>query len=336
MSLVPTTMVNKMIAESSFKPAWWLGNAHAQTIFPVLMRSLKAPIDRTERFELPDGDFIDLSWAVNGLSKDAPLVIFLHGLGGDVNSKYVSGLLHAVNQCGWRGLLMHFRGASAEINRLPRAYHSGDTADIDCLLRALEKREPRTKKAIVGISLGGNVLLKWLGEQGSQSMVHAAVAVSVPFKLGLVADRINQGFSRLYQKHLLERMRSVFKRKLEGHAHDFPPSCSKLDSIQCFWTFDENITAPLNGFPHVHAYYREASSSQYLVNIATPTLIIHALDDPFMTPAIVPKEAELSKDITLELSHKGGHVGFITGNVPGMPVYWLDQRIPQFLYNYFE
>ena len=334
MNLALITMGNNMITESPFKPAWWLANAHAQTLYPVFTRYLTAPIDNMERFELPDGDFIDLAWAVNGVSKDAPVVVFLHGLGGNVNSKYVAGLLHAVNKCGWRGVLMHFRGASAEINRLPRAYHSGDTADLDCWLRALEKREPHTKKALVGISLGGNVLLKWLGEQGAQPLVHAAVAVSVPFKLGLVADRINQGFSRIYQKHLLQRMRNVFKQKIENHADDFPASFSKLDSIQCFWTFDENITAPLNGFPHVHAYYREASSAQYLINIATPTLVIHALDDPFMTPAVVPKAEELSKDIRLELSSGGGHVGFITGNVPGVPVYWLDQRVPEFLQEY--
>lgn len=334
MSLALITMVRTMIADSSFKPAWWLSNPHSQTLYPVLTRHLKAPIDKNERFELPDGDFVDLSWAVNGLADDSPLVVFLHGLGGNVNSKYVAGLLTAFNQCGWRGVLMHFRGASHEPNRLPKAYHSGDTADLDVLLRALKQREPQTKKAVVGISLGGNVLLKWLGEQGTQSLVDAAVAVSVPFSLAVVADRVNQGFSRLYQTHLLERLRGVFKRKLEMHPDSLPPACHNLDALQCFWTFDENVTAPLHGFQHVHAYYRESSSTQYLVDIATPTLIIHALDDPFMTREIVPKEAQLSKDITLEISRGGGHVGFITGHVPGVPVYWLDQRIPQYLREY--
>ena len=185
-------------------------------------------------------------------------------------------------------------------------------------------------KAIVGVSLGGNVLLKWLGEQGSQSLVQAAVAVSVPFELRKVADRINQGFSRFYQAYLLRRLRVVFKRKLDKHADGLPPSIANIDSLDCFWTFDENITAPLHGYPHVHAYYREASSRQYLANIQTPTLIIHALDDPFMTPDAIPTVDELSKDVILELSHKGGHAGFITGRVPGRPIYWLDQRIPQF------
>ena len=323
-----------MITSSSFKPAWWLINAHAQTLFPTLTRRLQTPIDSRERFELPDGDFIDLSWAVNGLDSNSPLVVLLHGLGGNDQSTYVAGLLKAFNRCGWRGVLMHFRGASSEPNRLARVYHSGDTSDVDYLLHALAKREPHTKKAVVGVSMGGNVLLKWLGEQGSQSLVHAAAAISVPFQLGMVADRVNQGFSRIYQAYLLRSLREVLTRKLERHADSLPPSVKQLDSLRCFWTFDEHVTAPLHGYPHVHAYYREASSRRYLVHIKTPTLIVHALDDPFMTPAILPRPNELSKDITFELSQKGGHVGFISGHVPGMPVYWLDQRIPRFLHDY--
>lgn len=323
-----------MIIQSSFKPAWWLLNPHTQTLYATLVRQVKTPIDKIERFELPDGDFVDLAWAVNGLRQDAPLVILLHGLGGDANSKYAAGLLHALNQCGWRGVLMHFRGASHEPNRLPRAYHSGDTQDLDCLLHALAQREPSTKKAVVGVSLGGNVLLKWLGETGSQALIDAAVAVSVPFKLGLVADRINQGFSRVYQKHLLGRLRHVFYRKLKSNADNLPLSFAKLNALHCFWTFDEHVTAPLHGFPHVHAYYREASSKQYLVNIATPTLIIHALDDPFMIPEVVPKEDELSSDVLFELSQRGGHVGFVSGRIPGRPVYWLDHRVPLYLQDY--
>ena len=335
MSLARTIMEVRMTVNSPFKPAWWLSNTHLQTLFPTLTRRLKTPIDGQERFELPDGDFVDLAWAINGLDSNTPLVVLLHGLGGDANSTYVAGLLTAVNRCGWRGVLMHFRGASHEPNRLPRAYHSGDTGDIDCVIRAIAKREPQTKKAIIGVSLGGNVLLKWLGEQGSQSLVHAAVAISVPFKLGMVADRINRGFSRLYQAHLLGRLRFVFARKLEKYADSFPISRNKLNSLRCFWTFDEHVTAPLNGFSHVHDYYRESSSRQYLVKIDTPTLIIHALDDPFMTPEVLPQPEELSETITLEVSHKGGHVGFISGKVPGKPVYWLEQRVPELLSQFF-
>ena len=325
-----------MIIESAFKPAWWLANAHVQTLFPTLTRRQQTPVDHQERFELLDGDFVDLAWAINGLDDNTPLVILLHGLGGDASSTYVTGLLHAFNRCGWRGVLMHFRGASHEPNRLLRAYHSGDTGDIDSLLRDLARREPHTKKAIVGVSLGGNVLLKWLGEQGShsQSLVHAAVAVSVPFQLRSVADRVNQGFSRVYQAYLLRRMCTVFQRKLDCQEHLLPPYVKLMNSYHCFWTFDEHVTAPLHGYSNVHAYYREVSSRQYLVNIKTPTLIIHSLDDPFMTPDAVPMGNELSKDVILELSRRGGHVGFITGHVPGKPIYWLDKRIPQYLHDF--
>ena len=320
-----------MIVNSAFKPAWWLTNKHMQTMYSTFMRHVKAPIDSIERFELPDGDFVDLAWAENGLSLDAPLVVFLHGLGGSVDSTYVAGQLRAFNQQGWRAVLMHFRGASHEPNRLPRAYHSGDTCDLDCLLNALAKREPHTKKALVGFSLGGNVALKWLGEHGSQSIVQAAVAVSVPYQLRLVADSVNRGFARFYQVYLLSRLREVFIRKLKMEGNSLPFAEKELDALRCFWTFDENITARLHGFPHVHAYYRESSSRQYLKHINTPTLLIHALDDPFMTPEVLPGEDELSSQVTLEISSRGGHVGFVSGGVPGMPEYWLDKRIPAFL-----
>ena len=305
-------------------------------MFSTLMRRAVAPVDKHERFELPDGDFIDLAWAINGLSDDTPLVILLHGLGGNVDSTYVAGQLRAFNRQGWRGLLMQFRGASKEPNRLPRAYHSGETSDLDCLLRALAQREPHTKKALVGVSLGGNVLLKWLGENNCQSIICAAVAVSVPYQLRLVADRVNQGFSRCYQRYLLKRLRGVFLRKLERYPDALPWTAADLAAARCFWTFDEAITAPLYGFAHVHDYYRQSSSRQYLNRITIPTLLIHALDDPFMTPEVLPGADELSEHVTLELSQQGGHVGFITGFVPGRPIYWLEQRVPDFLRDYFS
>ncbi|KTD61537.1 hydrolase [Legionella spiritensis] len=323
-----------MIVASEFRPAWWLANAHGQTLFPTLTRKIRAQVDYNERVELPDGDFIDLAWMVNGVDKDAPLVILLHGLGGSIQSTYAGGLMSAFNRCGWRAMLMHFRGAGEEPNRLPRAYHSGDTADLDYLLRLLTEREPDTRKAVVGVSLGGNVLLKWLGEQRKQTLIDTAVAVSVPFELRLVADKMTQGFARVYQAYLLRSLKKVFSRKTKMLNGELPPALTQMDQCRCFWTFDEKVTAPLHGFPHVHAYYRRASSRPFLRYIETPTLIIHACDDPFMTPDVLPSAYELSKDVTLELSEKGGHVGFITGNMPGFPVYWLEERIPAHLRAY--
>ncbi|KGP62567.1 alpha/beta hydrolase, partial [Legionella norrlandica] len=205
-----------MIVNSSFKPIWWLNNNHMQTLYPTLIKKrLKPSIDFYERLELPDGDFIDLAWSLNGLNDKAPLVVLLHGLGGGINSVYVSGLMQAFTNAGFRSVLMHFRGASEEPNRVLRAYHSGDTADFHYFLGILAKREPITKKAAVGISLGGNVLLKWMGEIAVPLWLDAAVAVSVPFQLNLVADKMNQGFSRLYQAYLLKRLRHTFFKKLD-------------------------------------------------------------------------------------------------------------------------
>ncbi len=319
-----------MIIESQFKPAWWLTNPHAQTIYSSMKHPIKPHIDKMEKLDLPDGDFVNLAWSTANLSEDSPLIIILHGLGGCVNSSYVARFMHAFNQQGWRAVLMHFRGAGQEPNKLPRAYHSGETSDLDYLVHVLQQREPNTKKVIVGVSLGGNVLLKWLGEKGSQSSITAGVAVSVPFVLNIIADRMNIGFSRFYQTHLLNSLKEVFARKA-NYLQDPPEAIKKATECNCFWTFDDQVTAPLHGFSGAHAYYRESSSRQYLKNIATPTLIIHSIDDPFMTKDVIPKEEELSESVILELSKKGGHVGFISGNTPGVPAYWLDQRIPEYI-----
>lgn len=320
-----------MITGSEFKPAWWLASSHAQTMYPALIRSVRAPIDKTERIVLPDGDFIDLSWAINGVSREAPLVVLLHGLAGSVRSGYAAGLMQALNQQGCRAVLMHLRGASDEPNLIARAYHSGDTADFNFFMHLMAAREPHIPKAAIGFSLGGNVLLKWLGEQGEQAPIDAAVAVSVPFQLRMAADRMGHGFSRLYQAYLLHRLRNVLSKKRSNMKGEIPAALRDADKWTCFWTFDENVTAPLNGFSSVHSYYRQASSRAYLHAIKKPTLIIHSLDDPFMTEDILPEPNELSHHITLELSAKGGHVGFISGNIPGKPVYWLEHRIPEFL-----
>lgn len=319
-----------MIIHSEFKPVWWLTNKHGQTLYRTLTNRQQAKVDLYERLELPDGDFIDLAWAINGLSSQAPLIILLHGLGGNIKSAYIASLFSTFNQLGYRAVLMNFRGASGEPNRLARTYNAGDTTDLDYFLNVLKLREPGSKKAVVGISLGGNVLLKWLGETGSQSLINAAVAVSVPFQLHDVIHQINKGFSRVYQARLLQSLRSVFLQKLDIVNNQLALSKQTLFSLKTLFEFDEQITAPLHGFASVHEYYQKSSSRQYLSNIKIPTLIIHALDDPFMTPNVLPKSNELSSDVLLELSEHGGHVGFITDRTPGHSNCWLAQRIPNF------
>jgi predicted alpha/beta-fold hydrolase len=322
-----------MITESAFKPAWWLTGAHAQTLVGAGLRQVASPVNRMERLELPDGDFVDLAWADDHLEDDAPLVVILHGLVGSYRSSYIAAQMRQYHRLGWRSVVMHFRGASGVPNRLLRLYHGGDTGDLHYVLQTLVAREPHSRKWLVGFSLGANVMLKWLGEQGQQNWVSAAVSVSAPLELSIVADQLNQGFSRIYQSYFLKQLRHMLRPKMIGNP-EHAALLKSLESARCFWAFDETITAPLHGFPNAHTYYRESSAKFYLTKIATPTLIIHAADDPLMTQAIIPNAAELSPHVTLELSAHGGHLGFVTGTIPGRPLYWLDQRIPAYFTGY--
>lgn len=322
-----------MIVEADFHPAWWLPGPHVQTIWASKYRRHPQLLLRRERLELADGDFIDLDWTVN--SGD-PLVMVLHGLEGSSESKHIRGLLSQCIQRGWRGVVMHFRNCSGEPNRLARSYNAGDTDDVAEVVGNLQQREPGLQLALVGYSLGGNVLLKWLGEQAERFSIKAAVAVSVPFSLERVARRLQSGFSKLYQHYFLASLIASYRRKFEHLAITPPVAFKDLATLQDFFDFDDKITAPLHGYDGVHDYYRRASCRQYLHSIRCPTLILHALDDPFMTPEVVPDADELSDSILFELSAKGGHVGFVSGVLPGRAEFWLEQRIPKFLANYLE
>lgn len=316
---------------SDFKPAWWLPNPHAQTLWPYLFRR-RIPLNLTrERLELPDGDFIDLCWTGAG---NGPIVTVIHGLEGAIDSHYAKGIMAAIAKAGWRGLFMHFRGCSGVPNRLPRSYHSGDTGDIAFLFQTIRERYPRTPLAAVGYSLGGNALLKYLGEDDREKPLNAAVAVSVPYDLANGANRLDRGLSRLYQRHLIGRLHHRIRTKYRNRAAPIP--LERLKTLTNFWTFDDQITAPLHGFKDVHDYYHRASSRQFLQNIKLPTLLLHAADDPFMTPAAIPKPAELSRQVKLELSKNGGHVGFIGGSLPWRPEYWLEKRIPEYLRDHLQ
>lgn len=312
---------------ASFRPAWWLPGAHLQTFWPYMFRRNHKLETRRERFDLPDGDFVDLNWTVRPTT--GPIVIILHGLEGSIQSSYAGGILKAIEARGWRGLFMHFRSCSGESNRHARFYHSGDTHDFAAVVEMIRQREPETLLAAVGYSLGGNVLLKWLGETGADCPLVAAAAVSVPFELKFAAERINRGFSRLYQWHFLRSLRQKVYSKIDELPVEV--SVSELKKIRSMRIFDDLITAPLHGFEDVDDYYKKASSRPWLRNIARPTLLLQSKDDPFMTPNVVPEPYELSPSITLELTPRGGHVGFVEGVVPLRPKYWLDQRVPDFL-----
>lgn len=309
-----------------FRPAWWCKGPHLQTLWQSRIRRPANVVLTRERVELPDGDFVDIDWSGSG---NGPIVLLLHGLQGSSRSTYARGLLRAIGQRGWRGALMHFRGCSGVPNRLARSYHSGETGDVAHVAALLQKREPATPLAAVGVSLGGNVLLKWLGETGSRSPLVCAVAVSVPFELGTAADRLTAGFSRLYQWSLLRCLRVAIDEKRRGVA--LPLVVRDFATLKTFWEFDEHVTAPLHGFRGARHYYDASSSRQYLRHIAVPTLLLQARDDPFLKPSAIPQREELSPSVDLELYEHGGHVGFVTGRWPWRARYWLDERIPGYI-----
>ncbi len=312
-----------------FKPAWWLRNSHLQTLWPAVLRKrkLKANVKLLrERLELPDGDFLDLDW----INKEAkgPIVIILHGFEGSVNSHYAKGMLSTINQHGWRGVFMHFRGCSGVHNRLSRSYHSGDTSDLAYIVDTLKRREPETELAAIGYSLGGNVLLKWLGETGKLNPLKAAIAVSVPFELKKAAKRIDMGFSKFYQWYFLRCLRGRLQQKFNAVPPPLDPSF--LYSVATIREFDNSFTAPLYGFRDADEYYNASSSRQFLRFIHVPTLLLHAKDDPFMTEDVIPAAHEISPMVKLEVTECGGHVGFVSGKYPWRPVYWLEERTPLF------
>ena len=311
-----------MITRSAFRPAWWLPGPHLQTLFPSLFRRRRPPPLTRERLELPDGDFLDLEWTDRTAGS---VVLILHGLEGSLESHYTGSMLAALAGEGYNACLMYLRGCSGEPNRLPYSYHSGKTDDLDVVVRAIQERFPGKPLAIIGYSLGGNILLKWLGEQREAARIATAVAISVPFDLNQAALRLEHGLSRIYQQHLLKKLRGSARRKARFHPLPWP--AEHLNELRTFRRFDNEITAPLNGFRDVDDYYTRASSKQYLKSIQVPTLLIQARDDPFLPAAALPQDGDLSPAVTLELSGRGGHVGFVSGNNPLHPQYWLEQRV---------
>src|SRR5579885_989995 len=318
---------------NQFKPAWWLPNSHLQTIWPAVCRSdiKNLPLVR-ERFELPDGDFIDIDWL--GKDRSGSIVLILHGFEGSIDSHYSKGMLQTLNQHGWRGAFMHFRGCSGEPNRLVRGYHSCDTCDVAIILNTLLNREPDTDIAAIGYSLGGNVLLKWLGETGGNNPLKAATAISVPFELHKAAKRIRQGFSRFSEWYLVKCARESLIEKFQRM--QAPVNLSDLSNVQDIRDLDGKYTVPVHGFSSVDEYYSISSSRQYLRGIQVPTLLVHAKDDPFMSEDVIPTQEELSQHVILEVTETGGHVGFVSGTLPWRPQYWLEERVPEFLREYLS
>jgi predicted alpha/beta-fold hydrolase len=322
-----------MAGGDRFEASWWLPGGHSQTLWPVLTRRVGLDV-RSQRLELPDGDFVQLDW----IGTRGPIVIVLPGLQGDLGSAYVRGLLRACQARGWRGVLLNYRGR-VEPNRLPQSYHCGMTCDLHHLAHCLAEQEPETPIAVVGYSVGANICLKWLGEfgmRGQKLPVAAAVGVSAPFNLGAVAKKIERGFSRVYQWYLLRSLRRDVVRKMDALGDDLGISRRELRRLNTFFRFDDRISGPWNGFGGAEDYYARTRSDVLLKHVAVPTLILNANDDPLVPVHLIPHPRDVSDKVTLEITKGGGHLGFVGGRWPWSPRFWLDTRIPEFLASFFK
>jgi len=326
-------MKNLIRLSMKFKPAFGMKNRHLQTLYSSFFRKNKKLKVEIEEFTLSDGDFLEAYWhKIDNPQPNTPIVVLFHGLAGSYESPYIQGIMNSLLKSGFNSVLMHFRSCSTKMNKYPRSYHSGETGDATEFISSVKKRFPHAKLFGVGYSLGGNMLLKLLGEQGKNSLLDGAVSVSAPMQLDVCANEMNNGFSLFYQHHLIKALKDSLIKKYS--MHDMKSliniDVSGVKKLKTFWDFDEAYVAPIHGFRSAQDYYTKCSSKQYLKDIHTPTIIIHAHDDPFMNDKILPSQADITQYISLELSEYGGHVGFIGGTI-FKPKYWLESRIIDFL-----
>ena len=316
-----------VVSESGYKPAFWFKFRHINTIFPAFFRSFPGFEYQRERITIPDGDFLDLDWSRNGNDK---LLIVLHGLEGSTQRPYVKGMIRLFNQMGWDGLGVNHRTCSGELNRLLRSYHMGVSDDLASVLDFVIKNHEYSSIVLAGFSLGGNVLLKFLGEEGSSvpDEVKAAVAISVPIHIESASVEIDKWFNR----HYVWRFMRTLNRKMEEKARRFP---GKLDVSRPmpgnFAEFDDRFTSHLHGFKNARDYWRKCSSHQFLKDINVPTLLINARDDSFLSEKCFPYEiAKENAYFYLETPRWGGHVGF-AGDKSSNGAYWTESRAYEFV-----
>jgi len=316
-----------------FRPAWWLPGAHLQTVWVRLARRRRPLPYVRETLATPDED--DLLVDRVGGPAGSPILIVLHGLEGSSFSAYVQGLLRLARERGWRGAALNFRSCARDpdrpgrmlANRRPRLYHSGETSDLDFLVRTLAAREGEAPLVAAGVSLGGNVLLKWLGENPGQTFVRAAAAISTPYDLAAGARHLERGLGRLYTRGLLATLRP----KALDTARRFPEAAARIDSAatrraRTFWEFDEAATAPLHGFAGADDYYARSSCLRFLPSITTPTLCLSARNDPFLPVEALERARQAAPPpVRFEETSKGGHVGFVQGAFPWLARYWAEE-----------
>jgi len=310
---------------SSYRAPWWLPGGHPQTLYAALFGGPRIDWKR-ERWIAPDGDFIDVDRLLG--PADAPLVALFHGLEGGSNSHYAGALARELTCRGWRGAVPHFRGCSGEPNRLPRAYHSGDADEIGWILRRLSGEASGAPLFAMGVSLGGNALLKWLGESvRAKDVIGAAAAVSAPVDLMAAGDALGRGFNLVYTRAFLATMKKKGESKLERFPGLFDGEAMRR--ARTLREFDEVVTAPLHGFRDTDDYWTRASAKPVLGRIAVPTLLLNARNDPFLPTAALPRPHEVSAHVLCDFPDEGGHAAFVTGPFPGN-LGWMPRRVAAF------
>ncbi|WP_053333857.1 YheT family hydrolase [Gemmatimonas phototrophica] len=323
-----------MPSSRPYRPAWWLPDPHSATLWGRLgRREPRLPV-RTERWDTPDGDFVELARLDGQRGPDSPRLLLFHGLEGGVHSHYARAMFREARSRGWAADLLLFRTCGSEPNRLPRSYHSGETSDPLWVVRQLVTAFPNAPLGLMGVSLGGNVLCKMLGEEGDAlpAQVRGAVAMSVPFDLAEASRYIGRGFGAVYEKFFLKSLIPKALAKISRHPELAP--LQVVRQARTLWQFDDAFTAPLHGFRDAADYYARASSLPYLSRIQRPTLLLSAVDDPFLPPAVLDRvRTELAGNsaVEMEFPARGGHVGFTSYSGPLTPWYYGEWRAAEFL-----
>jgi hypothetical protein len=321
----------------AFRPAWWARGPHAQTVWGKLTRRTGPLPTRTERWDTPDGDFLDVERLDADPSRGdparAPRLLLLHGLEGGRQSHYAWGLFAEAARRGWGMDLMLHRSCGSELNRQRRFYHSGETGDAALVIDRIVADFPRAPLAVVGVSLGGNQLVKYLGETGDRvpANVRRAVAISVPYDLARGSRHISRGFARVYERHFLRSL----VRKVEAKLATYPDliAAERLPGVRTLYDFDDLLTGPVHGFTGADDYYARSSAIRFLQGVRVPTLLLSAVDDPFLPAAVLDEVraiAAANPALTVEFHAQGGHVGFVGGRVPWRPDYYAERRACEF------
>lgn len=295
-----------------------------------MFRKQDEPECEVEDFVLSDGDELECYW-YNKKENPSKILILFHGLAGSFKSSYIQGMMNYFSNEGYTVVLMHFRGCGLKDNKMPRLYHSGETSDAKEFISNVKSRYPQSELYAVGFSLGGNMLLKLVAEQGEDSPFEAVVSVSAPLQLDLSSETMSKGFSKFYQWYLLKSLKKSAHKKFEKFDMAKYVNIKKyeINNLNTFWLFDDKITAPLHGFSDAKEYYDLSSSRQYLKDIRVNTLVINALDDPFMDENGIANKDEISSCVTLYNPKHGGHVGFVEGSF-FKPNFFIERAVKSF------